>query len=157
MKRSIVAFALVLLAACATAPAPKTTLPPARPSNALLPMTTVTKTIAEPQIRVGMLSDQTVVTFPRVDGGYYLITDKGSWILRRGFTDAAPLSDTTLHYAVQASALSDKPSAEAFTAKMRSETGQRVDAIFDPAAGVYRILVGDFLDAHSAQPLRDQL
>src|SRR2546425_9541318 len=134
MKRSIVAFALVLFAACATAPAPKPV--PPRTLNALLPMT-VTKTIAEPRIRVGMLSDQTVVTFPRVDGGYYLITDKGSWILRRGFTDAAPLSDTTLHYAVQASALSDQPSAEAFTQKMRSETGQRVDAIFDPAAGVY--------------------
>ena len=157
MKRSIAAFALALFAACSTAPAPKTTPQPPRLSNVLLPVTAVTKTIAEPRIRVGMLSDQTAVTFPRVDGGYYLITDKGSWILRRGFTDAAPLSDTTLHYAVQASALSDQPSAEAFTQKMRSETGQRVDAIFDPAAGVYRILVGDFLDTHSAQPLRDQL
>lgn len=156
MKHAIVAFALALLAACATAPAPKTP-PPPRLSNALVPATAVTKTIAEPRIRVGLLSDQNAVTFPRVEGGYYLITDKGSWILRRGFTDAAPLGDTTLHYAVQASALSDQPSAEAFTQKMRSETGKRVDAIFDPAAGVYRILVGDFLDTRSAQPLRDQL
>ena len=74
------------------------------------------------------------MTFPRVDGGYYLITDNGSSLLRRGFADAAPLSETTLHYAVQAGAISDKPSAEAFTEKVRTETGQRVDAIFDPAA-----------------------
>jgi stage II sporulation protein D len=58
---------------------------------------------------------------------------------------------------VQASAISDKPSAEAFMEKVRAETGQRVDAIFDPAGGVYRILAGDFIDMRTAQPLKDQL
>jgi stage II sporulation protein D len=155
MKRSLVA--LSLLAACTVTPPPKVTPTPPRSPNGLMPVTNVMKTIVEPRIRVGMLSDQTNVTFPRVDGGYYLITDNGSSLLRRGFADAAPLSETTLHYAVQASAISDKPSAEAFTEKLRTETGQRVDAIFDPAGGVYRILAGDFIDTRAAQPLRDQL
>lgn len=155
MKRSFVAFALALLAACAQAPTPKIVPPPA--PNALTATATVAKTIVEPRIRVGMLSDQSTVTFPRIAGGYYLITDAGASTLRRGFTDTAPLSETAVRYAVQASAISDKPSADTFATKIRTETGQRVDAVFDPAAGVYRILVGDFPDTGSAQPLREQL
>src|SRR5216684_3173355 len=150
------AIALTLLAACAKPPAPKV-IPAARSTNALTPVASVAKTIAEPRIRVGMLSDQASVSFPRVDGGYYLITDSGASTLRRGFFDTAPLSETTIRYAVQASAISDKPSAEAFANKLQVDTGQRVDAIFDPAAGLYRILVGDFADTQSAQPLRTQL
>jgi len=156
MKSRLVLFAVALLAFCAKPPAPKVT-PPARPSNALTPTTSVPKTIVEPRIRVGMLSDQTSVSFPRIDGGYYVIADSGASTLRRGFTDAAPLSETTLRYAVQAGAISDKPSADTFVERLRTDTKQRVDAIFDPAAGLYRILVGDFDDTQSAQPLRNQL
>jgi len=150
------ALAVSLLAACARPPAP-VVVPPPRSTNALSAVAAVTKTIAEPRIRVGMLSDQTSVTFPRIDGGYYVITDSGASTLRRGFTDAAPLSSTTIRYAVQAGAISDKPSAEAFADRLRTESGQRVDAIFDPVAGLYRILVGDFADTQLAQPLRTQL
>ena len=163
MKRSFAAVAVVLAAACSNAPPPASAPAaqpqpaPARSPNALTPAANVTRTIAAPKIRVGMASDQTTVTFPRVDGGYYLITDSGASTLRRGFTDTAPLSDKTVRYAVQASAISDKPSADAFVEKVRTETGQRVDAIFDPAAGLWRILVGDFPDTRSAGPLREQL
>ena len=104
-----------------------------------------------------MLSDQNSVSFPRVEGGYYLITDSGASVLRRGFTDSAPLSASVIRYAVQAGAISDKVSADTFADRLRTETGLRVDAIFDPAAGLYRILAGDFPDAQSAQPLRDRL
>jgi stage II sporulation protein D len=155
MNCRILALPLALLAACAPPPKPKVV--PAAAPNALSPTRSVTKTIAEPRIRVGMLSDQTAVTFPRIDGGYYLIADSGASTLRRGFTDTAPLSETTIRYAVQASAISDKPGAEAFTQKIRTESGQRVDPIFDPSAGVYRILAGDFPDIRAAQPLREQL
>ena len=153
---------LLLFAACSSAPPPATTpqpqpQPAARSANGLTPAANVSRSIAAPKIRVGMVSDQTTVTFPRVDGGYYLVTDSGASTLRRGFTDTAPLSDRSVRYAIQASAISDKPSADAFVEKIRSETGQRVDAVFDPAAGHYRILVGDFADTRSAQPLRDQL
>src|SRR5207245_9039296 len=104
-------FAVIvsLLAACAKPPAPKVVPQAARPTDALTPVASVAKMIVEPRIRVGMLSDQTSATFPRVDGGYYLITNSGASILRRGFTDTAPLHETTIRYAVQAGAISDKP------------------------------------------------
>ncbi len=125
---------VLLFAACAKPPAPKVAPPPARPGNALTPVASVAKTIVEPRIRVGLLSDQTSVTFPRIDGGYYLITDSGASTLRRGFSDSAPLSDTAIRYAVQAGAISDKASAETFATRLRTDTGQRVDAIFDRSA-----------------------
>ena len=154
------AVAVALLAACAAPPPPKpAVVPPPQPlqsTNALTQIASVPKTIAEPRIRVGMVSDQTSVTFPRIDGGYYLITDAGSSTLRRGFIDTAPLTETVAHYAVQANALSDKPSADAFADKLRTG-GQKVDVIFDPASGLYRILAGDFPSSQAAVPLRDQL
>src|SRR6266487_1670428 len=157
MQRRL-AVVVLLLAACANPPAPKVVPPtPIRPSNALAPIAAVAKTIVEPHIRVGLLSDQASVTFPRIEGGYYVIADSGASTLRRGFTISAPLSETAVRYAVQAGAISDKTSAETFATRLRTDTGQRVDAIFDPAAGLYRILVGDCPDTQSAQPLRNQL
>jgi len=156
-------FALLFAVVACSAPPPKkpvvvpTAPPPATSANALTQVASVAKSIAEPRIRVGMLSDQTSVTFPRIEGGYYVIADFGAWTLRRGFTETAPLTETTAHYAVQASALSDKPSADVFAERLRTQTGQRVDVIFEPAAGLYRILVGDFPSSQAATSLKDQL
>src|SRR5437660_23689 len=113
MKR--LAVFVCLVAACATAPpAPQPRNPatpqPARSANALTPTSTA-RTLAAPVIRVGMLSDQSAVTFPRVDGGYYVVTDAGASTLRRGLTVTAPLSGVTTRYAVQVSAISDETSA----------------------------------------------
>jgi len=155
MHRRAVFFAL-LLAACTQAPPPKVAPPPPQP-NALTKAVSVSRTIAEPRIRVGLLSNQGSVTFPRVDGGYYLIGDSGAWTLQRGFTDSAPVAEATLRYAVQVSAVSDKASAEALVERLRSEMQMRADSVFDPAAGLYKVLVGDFPDSASAQPVRDQL
>lgn len=175
MKRFAPLLVLCLLA-CAQPPAPRTvpqppapqapppsappsTAPPTqqRSANALA-KTTATRAIPEPRIRVGMLSDQPSVTFARVDGGYYLTTDAGeTFSLRRGFTIGAPLADAVARYAVQVSSVSDQASAEALVAKLKAETGLRVDEVFDPAGGAHRILAGDFADAASANPLRDQL
>src|SRR6266568_5052930 len=145
------AIAVALFVACAAPPPPK--IVPQQAVNALTSVTSVTKTIAEPRIRVGMSSDQTSVTFPRIDG-YYLVTDNGASILRRGFTDTAPLPESTPHYAVQAAALSDAASANALAEKLRASTGQRVDVISD---ALNRVLVGDFPTSEAATALRDQL
>src|SRR5262249_6797102 len=104
------------------------------------------------------LSDQITVAFPRINGGYYVVTDAGANTLRRGFTLTAPLSDLTARYGVQVSAISDETSANALADKLRSENAaSRVDVIFDPAAGVRRIIAGDFPTQLAANPLRDQL
>jgi len=156
MKRLL--FVLFLFA-CAPNPAPITTPPPipTKSPNALTPTTQV-KAIVEPRIRVGMLSDQSNVTFTRIDGGYVLVDATGAAsALRRGFTATAPMANAPVRFAVQVSTMSDVPSMTAFTEKLRSESGKRVDAIFDPAAGTYRVLAGDFPDAASAEPFRGEL
>ncbi len=162
MKRCL--LALALLAACSAPPMRPPATTPAVPApqptvstNTLTSAPAPVKAIAEPRIRVGMMSDQPVVTFPRVDGGYYLITDAGASILKRGFTDTAPVSNAVIRYGVQVSALSDETSANALAERLRTETGQRADVVFDPAAGLRRIVAGDFATSAAAQPLRDQL
>src|SRR4051794_23866459 len=143
MKRSL--LFLLVFAACSQQPPvamqPPVTVPaPPSSPNALTSVAAPPKTIAEPRIRVGMLSDQASVSFPRIEGGYYLITDAGASILKRGFTDSAPVSNTVVRYGVQVSALSDETSANAFADRVRNETGQRVDVVFDPAAGLRRVV-----------------
>lgn len=163
MRRTVFVCTLLILAsACATAPPAQPEQPaqqPAasRPSNRLTPVTALPKSIVEPRIRVGLLSDQTQVTFPRIAGGYYIVTEAGPQLLRRGFTIDAPLAEAVVRFSVQASAISDLNSATAFEEKIRTETGQKVTRVFDSASGQYKILVGDFVDAASAEPLRGEL
>ncbi|MGH9423588.1 MAG: SpoIID/LytB domain-containing protein, partial [Thermoanaerobaculia bacterium] len=171
MKRIVVALSLSVLAACATSPAtppahppvavvvtpPPPSPPPVRTPNALTPVATVSKTIVEPRIRVGIVNDQTTVTFPRVAGGYYIVSDTSSSMIRRGFTMTAPVTDSASHYAVQVSAVSDLPSANALADKLRADTQQRVDVLIDTGGTAYRIIAGDFGTSNDAQSLRDQL
>src|SRR5258705_5311757 len=119
MKRTAVALSLLIFAACASAPpahppATTTTAPPpviVRSANALTAVSTVAKAIAEPRIRVGLVNDQTTVTFPRLAGGYYIVSDSGTFVILRGFTLTAPVTDAAAHYAVQVSTVSDVASA----------------------------------------------
>jgi stage II sporulation protein D len=168
MKRTVVTLSILLLVACASAPptpparppvvmpaAPPS--PPARSANAMTPVAAVAKTIAAPRIRVGIVSDQTTVTFPRVAGGYYIVNDAGAAMIRRGFTMTAPVPDAPAHYAVQVSTISDITSANALAERLRADTQQRVDSVFDTAGTAYHVIVGDFPASNDAQPLRDQL
>lgn len=166
MKRTAIAFSLVAFAACATAPPPPpvavtiplpSSPPPARSTNALMPVASVAKTIAEPRIRVGIVNDQTTVTFARVAGGYYIVSDAGAAMIRRGFTLTAPVTDAAAHYAVQVSAVSDLPSANTLAEKLRADTQQRIDVLIDTGGTAYRIIAGDFATSSDAQSLRDQL
>src|SRR3954454_6874510 len=165
MKRTAVALSLLFVAACASAPPAQppaaTTVAPApaavHSANALTPVSSVAKTIAEPRIRVGLVNDQTSVTFPRLAGGYYVVTDTTSATVRRGFTLTAPVSDAAAHYAVQVSTVSDLVSANTLAEKLRGDTQQRVDVLPDTAGTAYRIIAGDFATSNAAQPLRDQL
>jgi stage II sporulation protein D len=117
----------------------------------------VAKTIAEPRIRVGLTNDQTTVTFPRLAGGYYIVTDNSSSVIRRGFTMTAPVSDAAAHYAVQVSSVSDVASANTLAEKLRASTQQRVDVLLDTGGTAYRVIAGDFATSADAQSLRDQL
>ena len=115
------------------------------------------KAIAEPRIRVGLVNDQTTVTFPRLQGGYYIVTDRTSATIQRGFTLTAPVTDAAAHYAVQVSTVSDLASANTLAEKLRADTKQRVDMLPDTGGTAYRVIAGDFAASNDAQPLRDQL
>jgi stage II sporulation protein D len=159
------AILLALLAGCAgstpapvaPAPTPKSQPAPSRPANALTPVASLPRTIAEPRIRVGLLSDQSTVSFPRTSDGYYLVSDKGPSLLRRGFTATAPLANAPVRYAVQVSAISDQSSAQTLVEKIRTETKLRTDTVFDVANGQYKVIAGDFASSEAATPVRSNL
>ncbi|HSY51248.1 MAG TPA: SpoIID/LytB domain-containing protein, partial [Thermoanaerobaculia bacterium] len=172
--RTVVTLSLFVFAACASVPPPPTAVIPALPpaavapapapappptpsANAMTPVASVAKTIAAPRIRVGIVSDQATVTFPRLPGGYYIVSDTSSATIRRGFTLTAPVSDAPAHYAVQVSTIVDIASANALAEKLRAETRQRVNSVYDTAGTAYRVIAGDFPTSNDAQPLRDQL
>lgn len=168
MRRTAVLLSLVLIAACAApTPQPQTTPEAAAPvqqapaatrsANALTPIASLPKPIVEPKIRVGLLTDQGTVTFPRVPDGYYVVTDAGPSVLRRGFTVTPPLANGTTRYAIQVASISDYRSAQALMEKIRNDMKLPVRDIFDTAGGAYRVLAGDFATSDEATPIRAQL
>lgn len=163
MSRLSAAILVLVFAACAGAPPPKSQpVPAVRPqaapsSNRLTPVAATTRTIAEPRIRVGLLSDQSEAEFERVPDGYYIIGDGGPSIIRRGFVARPPLADATVRYAVQVSTISDMDSVSALVDSLQQVTKQPVDSVFDAAAGKYRVIAGDFPDEQSAASLKADL
>ena len=171
MRRFVLPLSLVLISACAattppppaanttttTSSTPSAQTAPVRATNALTPVASMPRTIAEPRIRVGLMSDQSTVSFPRTTDGYYLVTDKGPSLLKRGFTATAPLANAPVRYAVQVSAISDQSSAQTLVEKIRTETGLRVDTVFDVANGQYKVIAGDFASSEAATPERSKL
>ncbi|HEU4887993.1 MAG TPA: SpoIID/LytB domain-containing protein [Thermoanaerobaculia bacterium] len=174
MRRLAFSLSLFLIAACAattpppqqtSAPTTTTSTPstpsaqtaPVRSTNALTPVASMPRTIAEPRIRVGLMSDQSTVSFPRTADGYYLVTDKGPSLIKRGVTATAPLANAPVRYAVQVSAISDQSSAQTLVEKIRTETYLPVDTVFDVANGQYKVIAGDFESSDAATPTRAKL
>ena len=130
---------------------------PQRSPNALTPVASMPRTIAEPKIRVGLLSDQPAVTFPRTASGYYVVTDAVRRRSRRGFTVRAPLAEAAVRYAVQMAAISDQSSAQALVGEAphrdgparRHDLRSRERHVQDPR-GRLRELRGGDADARAA-------
>lgn len=156
-------FLAALLSACASpspSPQPPRTSPeppPVRAARAMTAVASMPKTIAEPKIRVGLLTDQATATFPRTEDGYYIVSDAGASTLRRGFTATAPLANATVRYAIQVASVSDERSAAALAGKIGTDMSLRIDRIFDTGGGAYRILAGDFATSEEAVPVKAQL
>ena len=110
-----------------------------------------------PLIRVGLLTDQSSATFPRIDGGYHLMTGDGAYFTRRGFTATAPMAGASVRYGVQVGAISDVTSAERLRQRVAEETGVEAVMVFDAASGVHRVIAGSFANADEARPYRQRL
>ncbi len=161
------ALAAALALACATAPAParprpvpRPAQPPSAPSsapNALHLLAEAPPSVAAPVVRVGLASDQLSADFGRIDGGYAIVAGNEAWGLARGFTVRAPVESSSLKFAIQVGAISDRGSADKFALRANADSGLRADLSFDTATAVYKVLVGEFSDESSAQPARSAL
>jgi stage II sporulation protein D len=151
----------LLLARCATNPSqPKTpdiAPAPARPVNKLEPLARAPREIAAPLVRVGLLTDQATVSFPRIPDGYIIVSDREPYVLRRGFTDFAPAPAAGVHYTIQVAALSDRESAGEVADRVRRATSLEVDRIFDAGLGLFKVLAGDAASEAEARPLRQKV
>ena len=151
---------LVILVSCTTAttnrPSAGSSSAPAV-TNGLQSVSGTPRAIDPPRIRVGLLADQSSVTYDRIEGGYLVIAATGSSIIRRGFSVAAPQAgQTAVSYAVQVATLTDLTSTETYAERLRGEHSTRVDVVLDPVNG-YRILAGEFDTAEAARPFREQM
>lgn len=163
MNRALTPFtaALLFTAACATTP-PVPALPDSQPplpvtSRGFEPSASPARLPAPPLIRVGLLTDESNVVFPRIDGGYYLVTDAGTLFTRRGFEASAPMAGAVVRHGVQVGAISDLSSAEGVKARIERETGADVVLVFDAASGLHRVIAGSFATVDEARPFRQQL
>lgn len=165
LRDAIAPLTAMFALACATAPAPVTTLPPrdSRPAaraphpNALRETTVVSARIVEPVVRVGLASDLPSAPFARVTGGYEVREGTRVHTIRRGFSVHAPVASSRVTFAIQVGAISDKVSAERLAERARKETGIRADLAFDTAIATYKVLVGEFPDEASSHPVRSDL
>lgn len=153
-------FVSLIAAACATAPDSQTppggTTPVAR-AEGFAPSSTAARPPQPPVIRVGLLTDESLVSFPRIDGGYFLVTDGQTLFTRRGFEARAPMSGAIVRYGVQVGAISDLQSAEGLETKVEREAGTDAAIVFDAASGLNRVIAGSFESADAARPFRQQL
>ena len=122
--------------------------------NALTPVATPKRRSRSRGSASGCCSDQASVTFPRIDGGYYLVADDGAVDAaprvhrRRAAADSAPV-----RYAVQVSAYLRQAERRGVRGEAPHRDRPARRRVFDPSAangGVYRIFAGDFPDEAGA-------
>lgn len=112
--------------------------------------------IAGPRIRVGLQTDADEATFPRLDGGYIVVTDAGSSAIRRGITVRAPRAGQPVRWGVRVATFQTSEAAETEATRVRGMVDAPVNVIQD-AAGRWRVMVGDFESSAAGEPVRDAL
>lgn len=150
-------FVLLFGAACATT---STTTPAASPARtetrALAPLAGAAPQIAAPRIRVGLQTDVDAFEFPRIDGGYVVVTDAGAFSTRRGFEVTAPAAGRAARWTVRVATFDEQVAAQSEAARVRGMTSEPVEIVRD-GAGKWRVLVGSFESEAAGTPVRDAL
>lgn len=159
MRTSLRLSTLLLLAtACATAPPPAPGPAPQRPDAAAFePISGAVAGPEAPTVRVGLLTDEASVEFPRIRGGYIVVAEEGAFRTHRGFSARAPLAGATVRHGVQVGAISDASSAAAMKERIEREQGADVTIVFDAATGFNRVIAGSFASPEEARPFREEL
>lgn len=146
----------LLSASCATTTTPTPSAPAVRTEGALAPLAAAAPQIARPLFRVGLESDLAKATFPRIAGGYVVVTDGGAFSTRRGFDVTAPGAARAVRYTVRVATFETQTAAEEEAARVRGIVSDPVDVVRD-AATKFRVHVGDFATSQAGEPARDQL
>lgn len=162
MKRPAVLVFLILLTACATAPPPRPEPTPTKPSTVVPPagFSTWTGEIPLPEplrIRVGLESDLREFRFPRIEGGYLLVSSAGAPVhTRRGFTLIAPRPEAAVTWGIQIASLADLQSTSALADRLEG-SGHPTLVVIDAASGLRKVYAGSFEERADAVVLRESL
>lgn len=157
---SLATLALALAACASSTPVENRPVPGTSPAradaNGLTPVNAPPRAIADPSIRVGLVTDVDEAKFPRVDGGYAVLWEGGVSSIRRGVTIVPPLAGQPTRWAVRVATFSTRENAETEAERVRGLVNAPVLVSGDPA-GMWRVFVGDFESAEAGNPLRDEL
>lgn len=114
-----------------------------------------------PAIRVGIQTDVASFELPRIPRGYVLTPDPdgtAAWSTYRGLQVSAPASaGATVRWAVQVSATPAEEGANELARALDAGGYGPSTVLFDAAAGLYKVLAGDFPTVEDAQRLSARL
>ncbi|HEV8241000.1 MAG TPA: SpoIID/LytB domain-containing protein [Thermoanaerobaculia bacterium] len=147
------------LPAATPAPTPLPALPePAQPLPQPPPPEPAPPATADLLLRVGLLSDQTSVTFPCCAAALRAVWEGQTWALTRALrVDPAPEGTEPGIFRVQVAALRDPGQAEALAANLRRATGDPADSVLEAESGLYRVRVGRYASKDEAETARKGL
>ena len=173
---AVVAAAALLAFACGGPPSPRTApsaAPTPEPAPTATPAPTPLPEPAQPVVpppprepapppasadlllRVGLLSDQSSVTFPCCAAGLRAIWEGQTWALTRALrVDPAPEGTEPGIFRVQVAALRDPGQAEALAANLRRTAGEPADSVLEAESGLYRVRVGRYTSREAAETAR---
>src|SRR6185503_3539123 len=106
-------------------------------------------------LRVGLLSDQSSVTFPCCAAALRAVWEGQTWALTRALrVDPAPEGTEPGIFRIQVAAMRDPGQAEALAANLRRATGDPADSVLEAESGLYRVRVGRYPSKEEAETAR---
>jgi len=123
--------------------------PPPEPPPAAFPSG------ADITVRVGLLSDQTGISFPAGAPELRVTWEGQTWKVISGVRiEPAPGSTEAGVFRVQVAALRDEGQATALASNLRRTSGEAVDSVFDAESGLYRVRFGRYVTRDEADQAR---
>ncbi len=109
-------------------------------------------------LRVGLLSDQTSVTFPCCAATLRAVWEGQTWAITRALrVEPAPEGTEPGVFRIQVTALRDPGQADALAASLRRAAGLPADSVLEAASGLYRVRVGRYATREEAETARRDL
>lgn len=109
-------------------------------------------------LRVGLLSDQTAVTFPCCAPDLRATWQGKAWGLTRALrVEPAPEGTEPGIFRVQVAALRDPGQADSLARALHRAAGEPADSVLDAESGLYRVRIGRYASKDAAEAARRDL